>query len=216
MAQVFHRSLNSISRFGIVGGAILAAGVALGLAAAYRSSLVTQVNISRAQPVPFSHKHHVNGLGLDCRYCHTSVESSPFAGIPPTQICMNCHSQIWSDSPMLEPVRKSFRTGEPLHWTRINDVPDFVYFNHSIHVHKGIGCETCHGRVDRMPLTWKANPLYMKWCLACHRAPEEYVRPREEVFTMGWKPAEDQDLLGARLVKEYHIQKLTHCSVCHR
>ena len=133
----------------------------------------------REQPIPFSHAHHVGGLGIDCRYCHTSVETSSFAGIPPTKTCMNCHSQIWSTSPTLEPVRESFRTGVSIQWTRVNDLPDYVYFNHSIHVNKGIGCESCHGRVDRMPLTWQENSLQMDWCLDCHRDPGKHIRPRD-------------------------------------
>jgi len=166
--------------------------------------------------VPFSHKHHVGDDGIDCRYCHTSVEESSFAGIPPTKTCMNCHTQIWPDSPILEPVRESFRTGKSIQWTRVHNLPGFVYFNHSIHVHKGIGCVTCHGRVDRMPLMWRENTLYMDWCLECHRAPERFVRPREYVFSMEYQAPADQLALGQKLVKEYRIQKLTSCSTCHR
>jgi len=158
----------------------------------------------------------VGGMGIDCRYCHTSVEQSSFANIPPTKTCMNCHSQIWVTSPYLEPVRASYRTDTPLRWTRVHNLPDFVYFNHSIHVKKGVGCETCHGRIDQMPGIYQANTLQMEWCLGCHRAPERYVRPREFVTTMGYVPAEPQAVLGARLVKDYDIQKLTSCSVCHR
>jgi hypothetical protein len=158
----------------------------------------------------------VGDVGLDCRYCHTSVETSGFANIPPTKTCMNCHSQIWSASPTLEPVRDSFRTDRSIAWTRVHDLPDFAYFNHSIHVNKGVGCETCHGRVDKMPLTWQKASLQMEWCLDCHRHPEQYVRPREEVFTMGYEPPVEQEELGRRLVKEYKIQSLTSCSTCHR
>lgn len=218
MAQIFHPSTNTISKVSIFGGIFILAGLAwLGLTF-MRSSYVTQVGVAREQPVPFSHEHHVSGLGIDCRYCHTSVETSAFAGIPPTETCMTCHSQIWSDAPILEPVRESFRTGRSIEWTRVHNLPDFVYFNHSIHISQGIGCESCHGRVDQMPLTWKAETLQMEWCLECHRAPEKFIRPREEVFTMGWEPPEDQLVLGRRLVAEYHInvQQLTNCSVCHR
>src|SRR5439155_22394064 len=158
-------------------------------------------------------------IGIDCRYCHTSVEKAAFAGIPPTKTCMNCHSQIWAQSPYLEPVRESFRTDKSLEWTRVNDLPDFVYFDHSIHVNKGVGCETCHGRVDQMPLTWKANDLHMAWCLDCHRHPENFLRPKDQVFTMGWQPPTDQRTLGRQLVEQYHIEpafKLTNCSICHR
>jgi hypothetical protein len=178
---------------------------------------------AREQPVPFSHAHHVGGLGLDCRYCHTTVETSSFANIPPTKICMNCHSEIWLTSPTLEPVRASFRNNTSIRWTRVDDLPDFVYFNHSIHINKGIGCESCHGRVDRMPLTWQENSLQMEWCLDCHRHPEKHVRPREFITTMGYQPGvpsgPDQEAIGRRLVKEYQIQDartLTSCSTCHR
>lgn len=185
-------------------------------AAIIRSPYITRVSVAREQPVAFSHKHHAFELGIDCRYCHTSVETSGFAGIPPTHTCMSCHSQIWVNSPMLEPVRLSYRTNESLQWTRVHDLPNFVYFNHSIHIHKGIGCTTCHGPIDQMNITYKANSLYMEWCLNCHRNPEQFIRPREEVFNMHYVPKEDQAVLGARLVKEYHVQKLLDCYTCHR
>jgi len=181
-----------------------------------KSAYFTEVNVAREQPVPFSHRHHAGELGIDCRYCHTAVEESAFAGLPPTATCMTCHSQIWANSPMLEPVRASYRTDQSLEWTRVNALPDFVYFNHSIHVSKGIGCVTCHGPVDHMPLTWRANTLQMEWCLDCHRQPERYVRPREQVFNADYAPPADQIALGQRLVKEYKIQRLTDCSTCHR
>lgn len=216
MSQIFHPSTNTISKVSIF-GAILLAGALAWLVLQYeRSAYFTQAFVARPQPVPFSHKHHVQGMGIDCRYCHTSVEESSFAGLPPTKTCMNCHSQVWADSPTLEPVRASFRTDQSIEWTRVHNLADFVYFNHSIHVKKGIGCATCHGRVDQMPLAWKVNTLQMEWCLDCHRNPEKYVRPREFVFSMDWQPEEDQLALGARLVKEYKIQKLEDCSVCHR
>jgi Cytochrome c7 and related cytochrome c/Class III cytochrome C family len=216
MAQIFHRSTNTISRVSIFGALFLLAGLLWLIAALNRSSYATEEGVAREQPVQFSHEHHVSGLGIDCRYCHTSVETSAFAGIPPTDTCMNCHAYIWTESPYLEPVRHSYRTGIPIAWTRVHDLPDFVYFNHSIHVNKGVGCVTCHGRVDQMPLTWKASSLHMEWCLACHREPERFVRPREFVFSMDWKPAEDQLTLGKRLVEAYNIANLTSCSVCHR
>ncbi len=215
MAQIFHRSTNTISRVSIFGGVAVMLALIAAVAAINRSSYLTEVRVARAQPVQFSHKHHVSDDGIDCRYCHTSVENSSFAGIPSTKICMNCHTQIWAASPMLEPVRTSFRTGKSLEWTRVHNLPGFVYFDHSIHVNKGVGCATCHGRVDQMPLMWRANTLYMEWCLECHRAPERFIRPREEVFNMDWQPPEDQLALGQRLVREYKIQKLTSCSVCH-
>ncbi len=207
-----------ISRASIVLALIVVAVVSWASIEIYDSGYTTNVNAPRVQPVPFSHQHHVSGLGLNCVYCHTSVETSSFAGIPPTQTCMTCHSQIWNTSPMLEPVRESYRTGKPLQWVRVNDLPDFVYFNHSIHINKGIGCVTCHGRIDQMPLTSRQHSLFMQWCLDCHRAPEKYVRPRAEVFNMEWTPKEDQLTLGRRLVKEYNIQvgRITDCSTCHR
>ena len=216
MPQIFHRSTNTLAKVSGFGAVLLLAAFLALVLAVNRSSYVTQAEVVREQPVPFSHKHHVLGIGIDCRYCHTTVETSAFAGIPPTETCMTCHSQLFSDSPILEPVRASFRTGESLEWTRVHDLPDFVYFDHSIHLHKGIGCETCHGRVDRMPLTWKAETLNMEWCLECHRAPERFVRPRDQVFSMGWAPPVDQAVLGEKLVREYDIQKLTNCSICHR
>jgi len=216
MAQIFHRSTNTISRVSVFGGAAVVVVLVATLAAINRSSYVTEVGVARSQPVQFSHKHHVSDDGIDCRYCHTSVEESSFAGIPSTKICMNCHTQIWAESPILEPVRESFRTGKSLEWTRVHNLPGFVYFDHSIHVHKGVGCTTCHGRVDQMPLMWRENTLYMEWCLECHRNPEQFVRPREQVFNMDWQPPADQITLGQKLVQQYKIESLTSCSVCHR
>jgi hypothetical protein len=218
MAQIFHPSTNTISKVSIAAAAVLLLTCLWILAAIDRSTYVTQAGVVREQPVPFSHKHHVGGVGIDCRYCHTSVEESAFAGLPPTKTCMNCHSQIWADSPMLEPVRASFRTGRSMEWIRVNDLPDFVYFDHSIHVKKGVGCVTCHGRVDQMPLMWRETSLQMEWCLECHRAPERFVRPRHAVFSMAWEPPKDQIAFGQRLVKEYQIRvpQLTNCSICHR
>ncbi len=216
MAQIFHRSTNTISRVSVFGGIGIIVVLVTTLAAINRSSYVTEVGVARSQPVQFSHKHHVSDDGIDCRYCHTSVEESSFAGIPSTKICMNCHTQIWAESAILEPVRESFRTGKSLEWTRVHNLPGFVYFDHSIHVHKGVGCTTCHGRVDQMPLMWRENTLYMEWCLECHRNPEQFVRPREQVFNMDWQPPSDQIALGQKLVQEYKIESLTSCSVCHR
>ena len=216
MAQIFHRSTNTISRVSVFGGIGIIAVLVTTLAAINRSSYVTDVGVARTQPVQFSHKHHVSDDGIDCRYCHSSVEESSFAGIPSTKICMNCHTQIWAESPILAPVRESFRTGKSLEWTRVNNLPGFVYFDHSIHVHKGVGCATCHGRVDQMPLMWRENTLYMEWCLECHRNPERFVRPREQVFSMDWQPRSDQIALGQKLVQQYKIESLISCSVCHR
>jgi hypothetical protein len=216
MAQIFQPSTNALAKGTIAVALVVVAGLGAALFALNRSAYSTNVGVPREQPVPFSHKHHVQGIGIDCRYCHTSVEKAAFAGIPATETCMSCHSQIWSDSPMLEPVRASFRTGKSLEWTRVHDLPQFVYFNHSIHVNKGMGCSECHGRVDRMPLMWQENTLFMEWCLDCHRAPEKRTRPKDKVFEMDYKPAEPQEVLGPKLVKEYNVRSLTDCTVCHR
>ncbi|HWP46719.1 MAG TPA: cytochrome c3 family protein [Candidatus Limnocylindrales bacterium] len=219
MPQIFHRSTNTLSKLSIFGAVFMLVVFAWVLMQINRSEYVTQANIVRVQPVQFSHEHHVSGLGIDCRYCHTTVEESSFAGIPPTKTCMNCHSQIWANSPYLEPVRESWRTGKAIQWTRVHNLADFVYFNHSIHVNKGIGCVTCHGRIDQMPLTWQQQSLQMEWCLECHRQPERFIRPREYVFSMDWQPPADQIALGQKLVKEYNIPDvafLTSCSTCHR
>jgi hypothetical protein len=216
MPQIFRRSANTLSKVSLAGVLMLVGSLILLAMILGRSSYVTRQQIFVAQPVQFSHVHHVLDDGIDCRYCHTAVETSSFAGIPPTKTCMNCHSQIWADAPILEPVRASFRDDRPLQWTRVHDLPDFVYFNHSVHVKKGVGCETCHGRVDRMPLMRQENSLQMAWCLDCHRAPEKYVRPRSEVYTMGYRPPVPQAVIGAQLVKEYGIRGNTSCSTCHR
>jgi hypothetical protein len=245
MAQIFHRSMNAFSRATILGFVFILAIIGWMLWLFYNSSWATQVDVARDQPVQFSHEHHVAGLGIDCRYCHTSVEDSSFAGVPATEVCMQCHSIIWSDSPKLAPVRESFKTGKSLQWTRVHDVPDYAYFNHVIHVKKGIGCATCHGKVNEMPLMWREETLHMKWCLDCHRDPARHVRPRERVFSMTWKPEDDgltQAELGSDLIKKYHIDAnwrqggdaaeaidvdqgaprdsysnlLVNCSICHR
>jgi hypothetical protein len=216
MAQIFHHSTNTIARVSIYGAVIAIALLGFAVDVVNQTSYVTEVHNARPQPVPFSHKHHVAELGLDCRYCHSSVEVSSFAGMPSTQTCMACHSQIWSTAAMLEPVRASYRDSKPISWTRVNAEPDFVYFNHSIHIAKGVGCSTCHGPVAEMNITWRAETLYMRWCLNCHNAPEQYLRPRSEVFNAFYQPPNDQAALGERLMKEYKVQKLTSCTTCHR
>jgi hypothetical protein len=216
MSQIFHRSTNSIARVSIFGAVFIVAGMLVILLFINRSPWITRAQGPREQPIQFSHERHVGGNGIDCRYCHTSVEDSRFAGIPPTKTCMNCHSQIFADAPFLEPVRASFATGKPMEWTRVHDLPNFVYFDHSIHVNKGVGCTTCHGQVDRMPLMYQEQSLQMEWCIGCHRAPEKYVRPKEAVFSVDYQSPSNQAELGARLVAEYQIQKLTSCSTCHR
>ena len=218
MAQIFHRSTNTISRASIFGAVFL-----LGLAGwifydLEASPYTTEQTVAREQPIQFSHAHHAGAIGIDCRYCHTSVEKAAFAGIPPTKTCMNCHAQIWLQSPYPEPVRESFRTDRSIEWTRVHDLPDFVYFDHSIHIAKGVACMECHGRVDQMPITWRIAPLEMQWCLACHRNPGPHLHEPDGVFAMHAReplPARDIE----QLMQRYHIQsvrRLTDCSTCHR
>jgi hypothetical protein len=219
MAQIFHRSTNTISRLSIYGAVFIVAALGYLAWAVTESPYFTDVNVPREQPVPFSHKHHVTDDGIDCRYCHTSVENSSFAGLPSTHTCMSCHSRLWATSPILEPVRLSYQTDKSLEWARVNALPEFAYFDHSIHIHKGVGCTTCHGPIGEMPLTWRANTLYMRWCIDCHNHPERYVRRREDVFKADYEPPQDQLALGRRLVKEYKIKdarQLTDCYTCHR
>ena len=215
MSQIFHPRFGLVVKLALLAVLVLASAAVL----AWRGLTNEPHRIDEAveQPVPFSHRHHVGDDGIDCRYCHDSVETSSFAGIPPISTCMTCHSQLYTDQAMLKPVVDSWRQGVALHWQRVHQLPDFVYFNHSIHVAKGVGCESCHGRVDRMALTMRTQPLSMQWCLQCHRAPQNYLRPREQVFAMDWHP-QDQQKLGLALVKRYHIdtRRLTDCSVCHR
>jgi len=219
MSQIFSRSANAVARMSLAGALGVVLFIGWLLFTLMSSSWVTKQHEFVEQPIQFSHLHHVGGIGLDCRYCHTSVEKSSFAGIPPTKTCINCHQQIWLNAPILEPVRASFRNNVNLTWVRVNDLPDFVYFNHQIHIHQGVGCAVCHGRVDKMPLTYQAQPLLMGWCLECHRAPEKFIRPRDQVFNMAYEPPANQIELGLRLKKEYGIsgpEHLTTCSVCHR
>lgn len=216
MAQIFHRSFNVLSKVSIFGSVFFVVVLGWAWAKFVRSDYVTGAAINRDQPAPFSHQHHVGGLGIDCRYCHASVETAAFAGMPTTRTCMNCHAQIWAEAPMLAGVRESFRTGKSLAWYRVHRLPDFVFFDHSIHVKQGVGCATCHGRVDEMPLTRQVASLYMEWCLQCHRQPELYVRPRAHVFNMAWQPPAEQQERGRELVKEYKIERHTDCSTCHR
>jgi hypothetical protein len=233
MPQLFTRSTNTLARLSI-GLVILLLGLGGWLLLELsRSPFVTQAFVAREQPVQFSHKHHVGDDGIDCRYCHTTVETAASAGMPATKTCMNCHSQLFANSPYLEIVRESWRTGQPIKWTRVHDLPDFAYFNHSIHVNKGVGCSTCHGRVDEMPLMWNTSSLQMEWCIQCHRNPEKVLRPQSEITNMEW-PANldtnkypkdkyphgwDQAKEGPELAKKYNIQStrlLTSCSTCHR
>jgi hypothetical protein len=218
VVQVFRPAANTIALLVIASlGAVPVLAVGLGFSL-MASPYVTNQSVTQKQPVPFSHAHHVGGLGLDCRYCHTSVTTARFAGIPPTETCMTCHSQLWTNAAMLAPVRESLADNKPIRWQRVHVLPDYVYFDHSIHIAKGVGCSTCHGAVDRMPLMRQAAPLTMGWCLDCHRHPEIAIRPRDEVFDMKWRPPKDQITEGRRLMREYHIDTagLTDCSKCHR
>jgi len=221
MAQVFHPSANTISKVTIFGGVFVLGLVGWAIREINRSPWITDAQVAREQPVPFSHKHHVQGLGIDCRFCHSGVEDGRFAGIPPTKTCMGCHAEVWKDAPVLETVRESFRSDRSVEWVRVHDLPDFVYFDHSIHVKKGVGCESCHGRVDEMPLTWREHSLNMEWCLQCHRDPAAFLRPKEKVFEMGWDPTKadpprTQREIGEELVRANHVHGVTNCSVCHR
>jgi hypothetical protein len=239
MPQVFHPVMNTISRVSIFGAVFFIVAIVLLLMVYVRSPYYTGAQVVIEQPVPFSHQHHVADCGIDCRYCHTSVEKSAFAGIPATDVCMNCHSFLFNDQQMLEVVRTSYRDDVPLRWNRVNNVADFAYFHHGIHINKGIGCSTCHGRVDQMPLTWREHSLHMEWCLECHRHPAKYVRPKEFVFRMEsleelvgtdefaaylkqnhpQLDPKSPDLvfkLRETLAKEYKLESETNCSVCHR
>jgi hypothetical protein len=217
MSQLFPPIFDLYAKFVALAVLLLVVG---GTYAAYlyvRSPYWTNVGVTLAQPVPFSHKHHVGELGLDCRFCHTSVATSSYAGMPDTQTCMTCHSQVWKDAPMLAPVRQSYAENKPLKWNRVYEMPGYVYFNHSIHVNKGIGCSSCHGDMDQMPITWKAYDTSMQFCLTCHRHPEEQIRQLGQVYKMDWSGPQNPQV-GAALVKERDIQKdhLTDCSACHR
>ena len=219
MSQIFHHSTNTLAKVSIFGGVFIAAATLWVVLEVNRSPYVTRAQEARDQPVPFSHAHHVGGLGVDCRYCHTTVETSSFANIPPTKTCMNCHSLLFADSPYLEPVRESFRSDKSIEWVKVHRLADFVYFDHSIHVNKGVGCSTCHGQVNQMPLVWQASSLQMEWCLACHRQPEQFLRPRDQVFNMDWQAPANQLELGKKLARDYKIRSvelLTSCSTCHR
>jgi hypothetical protein len=216
MAQLFPRSANAFARGSIILGAAVAALAGGALWVVAHSGIVTRQGLVLEQPVPFSHDHHVGQIGIDCRYCHTAVETSATAGIPPTATCMNCHNQLWTNAAILEPVRASYRTKEPLRWSKVNDLPDFVMFNHSIHLAKGVACVTCHGQVDKMPLMYQAQSLQMEWCLSCHRDPVKNIRPKEEVTNVAWTPPADLERLQHELAAHYNVTSRTTCSTCHR
>jgi hypothetical protein len=218
-AQIFPRNANALVWVSLLALGLLAFGVVSAGIGVYLSPWNTDVGVAKEQPVPFSHNHHVDQLKIDCLYCHATVERAAHAGYPSTDTCMSCHSQVWTNSPLLEPVRESYQTGEPIVWNRIYDVPDFVYFNHSVHVAKGIGCSSCHGRIDQQNLAAKSQALWMGWCLGCHRNPEDNVRPREEVYNMAFDPLSQPLEQRVSLVQEYQIPtdgRLTNCYVCHR
>ncbi len=220
MAQFFRKSANNIARISMV-AVVLIGGLVFG---AYtqiaRSSYITGRYLERQQPVQFSHKHHVGDDGIDCRYCHSTVETTASAGMPPTQTCMNCHSQLWADSPYLEPVRASYRENKPLEWRRVHDLPEFVYFNHSIHVNKGVGCASCHGNVANMPSVYQENTLQMEWCLSCHRNPAPNIRPKAEIFNTAWNPDDITPEQSKEVEQKISVLRstamLTSCSTCHR
>ncbi len=226
MPQIFHRSFNVVSRVSIFGAVFFIAFLSWVVIVLAQSPYASNAGITRDQPVPFSHQHHVGDLGIDCRYCHESVEKTAFAGMPSTKTCMNCHEQIWTGSPMLEPVRESFRSSgksieKSIEWNRVHRLADFVYFNHSVHVNHGVGCASCHGPVNEMPLMYQHGTLLMQWCLDCHRDPAPNLRPAEHIFDMDWSwPAgTDAATKGSELHEQYGIQptqKLIDCSTCHR
>ena len=219
MRQLFAPGADAIFRLVLLSAAGLLVAAILVLTGFAHSQYAGAVGIAPVQPVPFSHKHHVGELGLDCRNCHESVETQATAGLPPTHTCMTCHSQIWTDSNMLAPVRQSLANNKPLQWTRVNRLPDYVYFNHSIHITKGIGCSSCHGAVNNMQLTYAERTFKMSFCLSCHREPQKFVRPAAQIWNMEWSPPPNQASLGAALVRQHHIidaQRLTDCSICHR
>lgn len=219
MAQIFKRSANNIAKISLVVAVILAGTAFYVYTQVARSSYITGAYIEKQQPVQFSHKHHVGDDGIDCRYCHTTVETTASAGMPPTQTCMNCHNQLYADSPYLEPIRASYRENIPIQWERVHDLPDYTYFNHSIHVAKGVGCSTCHGQIDNMPAVYQVASLQMEWCLSCHREPEKFIRPKTEIYNMQWDPntltAEERQVMKANY-KIREAEVLTSCSTCHR
>ncbi len=219
MAQIFDRSANFLARFSLLGIAVLAGLGLTGVLVVARSPYITNQWVTRDQPVQFSHKHHVGDDGIDCRYCHTGVETSAYAGVPPTKTCMNCHSVLYNNVGYLEIVRESYRTEQSIHWTKVHRLADYVYFNHSIHVNKGIGCSSCHGAVNEMALIYQNAPLNMEWCLECHRNPEQNLRTKDQIYNMSWKAPNDQAEVGKKLAAEYKLRstlELTSCSTCHR
>jgi hypothetical protein len=216
MPALFPRWTNTAVRATLIAALCALVGVPAALMGWVRSPNATRRYALVAQPVAFDHRVHVAGLGIDCRYCHFSVERSAAAGIPPSTTCVPCHDQRLLNSATLAPVRLSAEAGRPLEWNRVHRLPDFVYFNHAIHVAKGVGCETCHGRVDRMAAVYQAAPLTMGWCVSCHRDPAPNLRPASAITAMGRRAPAAQPAYGKQLQTEYHVRELTSCSTCHR
>lgn len=219
MAQIFPKSANNIAKISMILAVVLAGLGGFAFTQFSRSTYMTGQYLEKQQPVQFSHKHHVGDDGIDCRYCHTTVETTATAGMPSTQTCMNCHSQIWADSPYLEPVRASFRDNKPIEWERVHDMPEYTYFNHSIHVAKGVGCSTCHGAIADMPVVFQESSLQMEWCLACHKAPEQFIRPKSEIYNSNYQPGDIDQADRDKLKVDYKIRSremMTSCSTCHR
>jgi hypothetical protein len=218
MAQTFSPAADTWFRLALLGGLAVVAGGTVGIVGFARSAYVTSMGFRPPQPVPFSHRHHAGELGIDCRYCHSGVEAAPQAGLPPTETCMTCHSQIWTNASMLEPVRRSLAENRPIQWTRVAKLPDYVFFRHDIHIAKGVGCESCHGRIDQMALTFRAKSFTMDFCLDCHRDPAPRLRPADHITDMEWKPPADARERGEAIAAHEGIRfgELTYCYVCHR
>ncbi|HWR83683.1 MAG TPA: cytochrome c3 family protein [Candidatus Deferrimicrobium sp.] len=215
MPQTFPRWTNALPAIVGVGGSVLVAASALAFWY-YGSPRYTDVGYRPKQPVPYSHKLHAGDLGIDCRYCHTTVEVSPSASVPPTQTCMNCHKLILPESERLLPVRESWASGRPIQWTRVHKLPDYVYFDHSAHVTRGIGCVSCHGNIAEMEVVAQQQPLNMGWCLDCHRNPDPHLRPLQEITNMKWVPPQDQAQFAALSKKDWRLSPPVDCSGCHR
>jgi hypothetical protein len=216
LAALFPPWTNTAFRLVIVAIVATLLAIPTGLMVYMRTPYATEQGYPVTQPVEFDHRHHVADDGIDCRYCHASVETGPSAGIPATAVCMGCHGQVFGQSPMLEPVRRSYFSAQPLLWNRVHRLPDFVYFDHSIHVTRGIGCASCHGRVDRMAKVVQVATLQMQWCLGCHRDPTPNLRPRAEITSMTWAPPADGGALARALAHQYGTRQLTSCTTCHR
>lgn len=218
MVQIFSPVADTWIRLFLIGGLSLAGGSIVAAVGLAHSAYMTETDIRPHQPVPFSHRHHAGELGIDCRYCHGNVEAGPQAGLPPTETCMTCHSQIWTNASMLEPVRKSFADNTPIPWTRVAKLPDYVFFRHDIHIAKGVGCESCHGRIDQMALTYRAKAFTMQFCIDCHRDPAPHLRPEDHITDMAWTPPADARKEGETIAAHEGIRfgELTHCYVCHR